>query len=269
MIDILEITSSQNKIIKDVKSLNRRKHRWEKQLFIIEGIKLIQEALENGIELKYILYTDKLLSTSEGLRFYEKIKDERKLIKLTNQIFNEISDTETPQGIIGVARFSTKDIGEIISKDKSFLVYLDEIQDPGNMGTIIRSGDAFNIDGLILSKGCVDPYNSKVVRATMGSIFRLPLYFCHEPVDYLSQMKKNKFKIITTDLEGQTPKKDFFMEKLIIVIGNEANGVSKDIGELSDTKVKIPMLGQAESLNAGVAASIIMYEAMKARSLEL
>lgn len=269
MIGILEITSLQNPLIKDIRSLDRKKDRWEKQLFIIEGIKLIQEALASGLDLKYILYSEKLLTTNEGTKFYEDIKDEENLLKVSNQVFREISNTESPQGVIGVGKFDIREIEEITKNEKSLFIYLDGIQDPGNMGTIIRSGDAFNIGGIILGGGCVDPYNPKVVRSTMGSIFRLPLYFCNNSLEFINKMRKSNFNIISSDLDGNPLSKELLREKSIVIIGNEARGVDKDLLQISNIRVRIPMPGKAESLNAGVAASIIMYEAMQARNLEL
>lgn len=269
MIKILEITSSKNKIIKEIKGLHKRKSRWDRQLFIVEGIKIVEEAIFNEIDLKYIVYTEKLLDSEEGLRFFESIQDKKNLIKTTDGILKEIADTENPQGVIGLVSFKKRSIDHIFESGHSFFLYLDEVQDPGNMGTIIRSGDAFNLDGIIVGKGSVDPYNPKVVRSTMGSIFRVPLYFPQEDLGFLKLAKEKGIKLITTSLEGDQLDQLDFSGKFLIIIGNEAKGVKKEIVNLSDISSKIPMPGEAESLNAGVAASIMMYEAMKARNLEL
>lgn len=261
---MMEITSSKNPLIKEIKSLYKRKDRWSNRLFIIEGIKIIEESIENNIDLKYIVYTDKLLSTEEGKTFFEKIKYYRGLVCVTESLFKEISDTENPQGVIGICSFEKRDIEEVYNMKNPSLLYLDEVQDPGNMGTIIRSCDAFNLDGIILGKGSVDPYNPKVVRATMGSIFRVPLYICEDSISTLLKLRENNINLLATSLEGSLPIYQIdYKEGFVLIIGNESKGVNNNILSLSNKLIKIPMPGGAESLNAGVAASIIMYEAMK------
>lgn len=172
---------------------------------------------------------------------------------------------------MGICEFNIRDFNEIVNLQKPFMLFLDGIQDPGNMGTIIRTADAFNIDGIILGEGCVDPYNSKVVRSTMGSIFRVPLYICKNSIESLLELKGKGFNIIATSLRGiSIYNVDFnFNKKFLCIIGNEANGVSPKILDFADRQIKIPMPGNAESLNAGVAASIIMYEAMRSRNMYL
>src|SRR5699024_2352277 len=194
-----------------------------------------------------------------------RIYNRDNIIKVTNKVFKEISDTENPQGILGVVRFNNNDFKDIEKLDKPSLLFLDEIQDQGNMGTIIRSGDAFNIDGIILGKGCVDPYNSKVIRSTMGSIFRLPIYMCEDILDCLQDFKDIGLDILATSLEGKPLYDKNLNNGFVCIIGNESRGVSKDILNMVQEEISIPMAGGAESLNAGVAASIIMYEVMKKR----
>ena len=263
---MLQITSSKNQIIKEVKNLYKRKDRWKEQLFIIEGIKIIEEALLNNVGLKYILITDKLQSTAEGSSFYERIKYNKNLVHITENVFKEICDTENPQGIIAIAEFQISNLEDLINKDNPAIIFLDGLQDPGNLGTIIRTCDAFNLDGIILGEGSVDPYNPKVVRATMGSIFRVPLVVSHNSLETLSKLQENEIKILSTSLEADLPIYDIkYREGFALVIGNESKGVDVQILNISDQLIKIPMPGSAESLNAGVAASIIMYEAMKGK----
>ena len=263
---MLHITSSKNQIIKEVKNLYKRKERWKEQLFVIEGIKIIEEAILNNIGLKYIFITDKFQSTPEGISFYESIQHNKNLIHITENLFKEISDTENSQGIIGIAQFQIFNLEDLINKDNQSLIFLDGLQDPGNLGTIIRTCDAFNLDGIILGEGSVDPYNPKVVRATMGSIFRVPLVVSNNSLETLSKLQESKIKILATSLETNSPIYDIdYKEGFALVIGNESKGVDQEILKLSDQLIKIPMPGFAESLNAGVAASIIMYEAMKGK----
>ncbi len=263
---MLEITSSKNPIIRKVKALYRKKNRWLEKLFIIEGIKMIEEALDSDMVIKYIFYSDVLLEVDGGTNFLDVIKDIKESIKLSKNVFKEISDLENPQGVLAVAEFKERNIEEIYKGGQSFVMFLDSLNDPGNLGTIIRTADAFNVDAIILGEGSVDPYNPKVVRSTMGSIFRVPLYIAKDNNIFFINMKKNNVDIITTSLSGKPLERKDFLEKFVLVIGNEANGVRNDIIERSTKEIKIPMPGKAESLNAGVAASIIMYEAMRSRN---
>lgn len=261
-----EVSSLKNPIIKEIKSLYNKKDRWNKSLFIIEGIKIIEEAIFNNIELKYIIITDKMFLSEDSKDFLEKAKDRYKIIKISENLFKEISDTENPQGIVSIAKFRIPDLSQIFNRENPALLFLDGVQDPGNMGTIIRTCDAFNLDGIIIGPGSVDPYNPKVVRATMGSIFRVPLYISNDSLKTIDDLSQGGLNIFSTSLEGSIPSYDIdYKEGFVLVIGNESNGVQDSIIKKSDKLIRIPMPGSAESLNAGVAASIIMYEAMKSK----
>lgn len=263
---MIQITSIKNPLIKEIKALYRKKDRIKNNAFIVEGIKIIEEMILNDYPLKNIIYTDQLLNSKDGSKFFEKIKELNNLVYVPNNVFKEISDTENPQGVLGVAKFEHKSLEDIIIKERPFLLYLDEVQDPGNMGTIIRTADAFNADGIIIQDGCVDPYNPKVVRATMGSIFRVPLYYTSDGSNGLIRLKDMGIEIYSTSLDDSIPIYDAnFNHSFVMVIGNESKGVSEEIFSISDKLIKIPMPGKSESLNAGVAASIIMYEVMKQR----
>lgn len=260
---MLDISSSHNPLIKEIKGLSRKKNRYEGRVFIVEGIKIIEEAIKSGIGIRHILFSEDFLDSKEGSIFYEKIKYRDNIVKVKSSLFTSISDTENPQGIMAVCEFNIRDLSSINHSSKRSIMFLDGIQDPGNLGTIIRTADAFNMDGIILGEGCVDPYNLKVVRSTMGSIFRVPLYLTNNSLDSLRGLKDKGFKIYSTSLDGKVLYENDFNEKFICVIGNEANGVNSEILDISDKLIKIPMPGNAESLNAGVAASIIMYETMR------
>lgn len=260
-----QITSSKNKLIKEIKSLYRKKGRQKQKSFLIEGIKIIEEAIENEYPIKHIIYTDYLMESEEGRKFFSKIEGFESLIYVPENIFKEISDTENPQGIIGVSNIVSRNIEEIYMNTKKSLLFLDGIQDPGNMGTIIRTADAFSMDGIIIREGSVDPYNPKVIRSTMGSIFRMPLYYS-KGIDELEKLKSKGVNIYSTALGGSIPIYSVdFKEDFVLIIGNESKGASEEVFSLSDKLIKIPMTGKAESLNAAVAASIIMYEVMKQR----
>lgn len=257
-----KITSKNNSIIKEIRSLSKKKYRWKNKLYIIEGIKLLDEALDNKVNLKHILFSQTLLDTNNGRALFKRLENHDKLIEVEDNIFTSLSDTENPQGILGLVEFEANDYKDLLNKEDIHLFYLDSVMDPGNLGTIIRSADAFNIDGIIMGEGSVDPYNPKVVRATMGSLFRVPLYF--DRGNILKDLKSNQYKIYTTYLKGGIANHRLdYKGNYIIVIGNESTGVREEIVNISDALIKIPIPGRAESLNAGVASSILMYEAAK------
>ncbi len=263
---MIEIKSSKNPLIKEVKSLYRKKERKKLSLFIVEGVKIVEEIIDRGYTYKNIIYTDYLLENKDGRRLMDKIENLEGLVRVPEHVFKEIADTESPQGILALVDFQLNRIDDLYQSQNKFLLYLDRLQDPGNMGTIIRTADAFNIDGIIISEGSVDPYNPKVARASMGSIFRVPLYFIGDGLEELRTFKEKKFRIYSSSLEDSMDIAHVdFKSNSIVVIGNEARGIREDIYELSDQLIKIPMPGDSESLNAGVAASIIMYQAMSQR----
>ncbi|QQY80373.1 TrmH family RNA methyltransferase [Keratinibaculum paraultunense] len=261
------IESPSNPIIKEIKSLYRKKDRWAKKKFIVEGINIVKECINNNYPLICIIYSDELLNVKGGWELFNRISSHPKLIHITNQLYREISNMENPQGIMGVSEFNINSIHEISLKEDSSLLLLDRLQDPGNMGTIIRSADAFGIDGIIITKGCVDVYNPKVIRSTMGSIFRVPIFYEDDPIFAINKLREEKVKIYATSLEGSIYIYEAnFKLPFLLVIGNESSGVSSNIYSVSDSLIKIPMIGDAESLNAAVASSIIMYESIRQRS---
>ena len=254
-------------MIKMIKGLYRRKERRTRKLFLIEGIKMIGECLDNDYPMESIIYCDGLLDMRGGEELFERIRDDRRLFKVSNRIYEEISDMETPQGILGIARFESNSTTDIEIGDNPFILLLDRVQDPGNMGAIIRTSDAFGIDGIIVTNGCVDTYNPKVVRATMGSIFRVPIYGVQNEIELINMFKDEGMALYVTALEGSMDIREVnFIRSCMLVIGNESSGVSRGIMELADNRVKIPMSGGAESLNVAVASSIIMYEGMRQRA---
>lgn len=255
------ITSNKNSIIKDVKSLKNKKNRDEKKSYFIEGIKMVEEALKEEADITTIFFSDEFIlreSTSSLVNIITASK--LKYFTIPEKLFKEISDTENPQGILAIVRQKDTILEKIINNNSS-LIILDKIQDPGNIGTIIRTADAAGFDGIIISKGSVDIYNPKVVRSTMGSIFRIPVYFSENLVDTIKTIQLKGTKVIAAHLKGNKNYFEFDMSGAIaIIIGNEANGISDDIAALADSLVLIPMAGKTESLNASVAASLLIYE---------
>ena len=242
------ITSKDNEIIKNIKKLKEKKYRLDS--YIVEGIKMVKEAINENQEIALI-----------AIREDFKIDFDTKKIKtvtISNKIFNDISDVKTPQGILAVIK---KNQNNQIETNSDYILALDSLQDPGNMGTIIRTADSANINQIIINKTTVDPYSPKVIRSTMGAIYRTNIIEVEDLKTTLREMKSKGFQIITTDLKATQSIYDInYNNKTVVVIGNEANGVSQEILQTADKKVIIPMLGKTESLNASIAASIMIYE---------
>ena len=254
------ITSKDNEIIKNIKKLKEKKYRDQTGEYIIEGIKLVQEAINENAKISKIVVCEDC-EADAGIPkdlMYEIAKYD--CIYVSKKIFEAISDVNTPQGILAVIKKCSEMPQQEILYNEDIIVVLDGVQDPGNLGTILRTVDSVNLKQIILSQKCADPYNPKVVRSTMGAIFRLNIIESKNIVETIKDIKKNKYKILTTSLEANESIYTANLNKKAIIIGNEANGVSDNVYAVSNEKLKIPMLGKAESLNASVAASIMMYE---------
>lgn len=242
------ITSKDNEIIKNIKKLKEKKYRLDS--YIVEGIKMVKEAINENQEIA-------LIAIREDFKIDFDTK-KIKIVTISNKIFNDISDVKTPQGILAVIK---KNQNNQIETNQEYILALDSLQDPGNMGTIIRTADSANINQIIINKTTVDPYSPKVIRSTMGAIYRTNIIEVEDLKATLKEMKLKGFQIITTDLKVTQSIYDInYNNKTVVVIGNEANGVSQEILQTADKKVIIPMLGKTESLNASIAASIMIYE---------
>lgn len=252
------ISSKDNELIKHIKKLKEKKYRDLNNEYIIEGTKLIKEAIEENTNIKQIVICDNCQNTDIIPKelMYEIAKYE--CIYVTEKIFKNISDVNTPQGILAIIEKNNKETQIDYSQD--IIVVLDDIQDPGNLGTILRTVDSIGLTQIIVSKGTADCYNPKVVRSTMGAIFRVKIIESEDLEKTLKEMKKHKFKITVSSLQTKNTIYDINYDKKVIVIGNEANGVEQKIQDIADEKIKIPMLGKTESLNASVATGIILYE---------
>lgn len=236
------IESLSNKRIKELNKLKTKKYRDQENLFLVEGYHLVSEAYNAGI-LKEVL----VLKDTE-------VSYDCNIIYTTEEVLKYLSDVDTPQNIIGVCnKIDNNKIGNKV-------VILDDIQDPGNLGTIIRSAVAFNFDTLILSNNSVDVYNPKVIRSTQGMLFKVNIIRC-EIDKKISELKDDGYRVLATSVtNGKDVKTLEKLEKLCIIMGNEGNGVSDKILSLADDFIYIKMNDACESLNVGVATSILLYE---------
>ena len=245
------IESIHNDIIKLIVSLKEKKNRDELSLFVVEGFKQVSEIPKNW-KIKFVLVTEK---------YKNFVAD--KLYITTDKIFKKICDTKTPQEILAVVEKKIFDTEQVLSNKGTFVV-IDTLQDPGNMGTIIRTAEAFGAKGIFVSKNSVDVYSDKVVRSTMGTIFNIPVIQECDIISLLTAMKKKNINVCAFSLDTNNTLSNFkFKNNNAIIIGNESNGISKDVLDIVDTKIKIDMFGKAQSLNAAVACSVALYEISK------
>lgn len=268
------IVSKSNEKVKFIKSLNDKKFRSKYKAFYLEGIKVVTEILNSkeAIDIMFIAYSeDLIISSNGGSKLLYRLEKETniEIIKLSESIFKYITDTVNPQGILAVVKIPKYNIKNEIDNTESDILILDKIQDLGNLGTIIRSADAFDIRLIICNSGTADIYAPKVVRSTMGSIFRVKVIYTNEILENINYLKYRKYSIVGTSLEANTYLNELdYKNKHVYILGNEANGVDKALINACDKLVKIEMESTAESLNVSVATSIILYEQYKNKNLK-
>ena len=251
---LVVIESKDNALFKNTRKLKERKYRTKENKYIIEGFRLVQEAFKAKCSIEYLIVNEH--GKDKINDYLQEYVDNIKIYELKNELFTQLVSTENTQGIIAVVNInnSIKDI------KGDFYLLCDKVQDPGNLGTILRTADSVNLKQIIVTKTTADSYNPKVVRSTMGAILRVKVIETDDLVATLKEIKKNKFKVVVTSLDTNDSVYDIEYNKKVIVIGNEANGVSKEVQAIADNRVKIPMLGKTESLNASVATGIMLYE---------
>lgn len=252
------ITSKDNELIKHVRKLKDKKYRDEYNEYVVEGIKIVEEAVKENVKIKQIIICNDTTKTYEIPTHIMLEIAKYECIYVTDKIFNLITQVTNPQGIMAIIEKNSEK--NQIDYTQDIILVLDDVQDPGNLGTILRTADSIGLNQIVVSKGTADAFNSKVVRSTMGAIFRIKIIETQDLIRTIKEMKKHHFKLMVTSLQTENSIYDINFNKKIIVIGNEANGVSKEIQDMADEKAKIPMLGRTESLNASVAAGIVMYE---------
>ncbi len=242
------LTSVNNPKVIRWRSLKERKGRIETGLFLVEGDRMTREALASSFHVDTVL-------VREDTPVPDGIPDQTSVCMLSSRVFSSVCDTRTPQGLAVVLRMKT------MPAQGPRLVALDRLQDPGNVGTILRTADAAGFDGLLLSPDCADVFSPRVLRASMGSIFRMGLSFPVSLPEALRQYRKKGYSVLSSQLDGEP----FYQRKnvsdhLILVIGNEGNGISSEVRTEATHHLCLPMRGGAESLNAAIAAAVMMYD---------
>ena len=258
------ITSISNAQVKQVCAyVQKAKERRRDGIFVVEGRKMFEEAPAERIEKVYATQTfyDKHINDNIGAKLSETGFE-----LVSEEVFAKMSDTKTPQGVLCLVKWPQYTLEDLLIRKDGVFVVLEDLQDPGNLGTIIRTGEGAGIAGVIMTRETVDIFNPKTIRATMGSIYRVPFVYVADIAEAISQLKTAGIAVYAAHLKGQQYYDAFdYTGGSAFLIGNEGNGLKEQTANLADTYVRIPMTGQVESLNAAVATTLFMYEAARQR----
>lgn len=260
------ISSTANARVKNIVSLQKKgKERRQQGLFVIEGRKLFEEVLRDAPTALHEVYVTEAYLEVENQR---KALGEVSYETVSDNVMKAMAETMEPQGILATVRIPSYDKNELLAKEDAVWIALEDLRDPGNLGTILRTAEAAGVTGVLLSANSVDMYNPKVVRSTMGAIFRVPHFYAEDFLEELDGLKQCGATLYAAHLMGtQYYDEPEYSGRSVILIGNEANGLSEDASGKADCLVKIPMEGKAESLNAAVATSLFVYEAYRKRRI--
>lgn len=255
---VFEIKSSSNQRYKFIKSLKKKKDRYENGLFCVEGKKGVADAVNSDFEIKCIAVSEDLYDKSDDICGFGG-----DIYIIADNIFESLCDTSTPQGILAVIAMKKNILKN--TRGCSY-IYCDHINDPGNLGTIIRTADAGGMDGVLLSPGCVDLYSPKTIRSSMGSFFHIPVY---ENIDIkrLTELSEAGYRILSSALDENAVdyREADYTGSAVLALGNESGGISGELRSISDEFVRIPIYGRAESLNVSIAGAVFIYEFVRNR----
>lgn len=260
------ITSFANPKVKQVVAWQTKaKERRKTGIFLAEGIKMFEEAPQEWIQEVYII-EEILLKLEKNSTIYVKLQ-EVGYETVSEEVFGKMSDTQTPQGILTVLKRPDYGLDALLQVKNPLFVVLEDLQDPGNLGTIVRTGEGAGVTAVLMSKNTVDIFNPKTIRATMGSIYRVPFLYVDSLEDTIKSLHNSGVKTYAAHLKGENYYDSFsFEEGTAFFIGNEGNGLKQSTADLADAYLKIPMEGQVESLNAAIATSLLMYEVHRQRA---
>ncbi|MDI6744985.1 MAG: RNA methyltransferase [Thermodesulfovibrionales bacterium] len=262
----IQIISTSNPKIKEALDIKNKRSKYKHTAFIIEGPHLVETALTSGNKINAVFFTDSFRAKKDGQKILREIaKKTDEIFEVTEQIMNKLADTETPQGIIAIASYAMKNLEEIKFKTTPLVVAVDGVQEPGNLGAIIRTADAAGADAVIILSGTCDVFMQKTIRATAGSIFNIPIIYANTD-NLFRWLKANGIMVIATALDsGKSIFNTDLKKSIAFVFGNEARGVSGEVKRKADMILKIPILGRAESLNVSASAAVCLYETVRQR----
>jgi TrmH family RNA methyltransferase len=246
-------------------ALKARSGREKNHAFAVEGVRVVEEALDGGIDLKFAVVSPTLEDSKRGRALAERLHAVTTVRQVSERDLRALTETDAPQGVIAVARIPSYTLAEQRPQARARVLVLDAVQDPGNLGTLIRSADAFGAACVISLPGTVDYWNSKVVRSAAGATFHLPLINARED-EVWSWLEANQFGIYGADMNGQDARSAETSGRVALIVGNEGSGLRKDTRAHVQHAIAIPMPGRAESLNVAVAAAILLYELSRDKS---
>ncbi len=255
------ITSTSNPQVKRLLQLQKKsKARNEEDVFVVEGLRMFAEVPQERVEKVYVS------ETLFNMKKHDLNWEEFPLEILSDSVFKHVSDTQTPQGVLCIVKQKKYDLAALLNIENPHFIVLDNLQDPGNLGTIVRTAEGAGVDAVFMSRDCVDIYNPKTIRSTMGSIYRMPTIYIEDTVNLLEIFKEKGIKSYAAHLDGKNSyDKEDYCRGTAILIGNEGNGLRDEVSQKADIWVRIPMEGQVESLNAAIAASVFMFEVARQR----
>lgn len=264
------ITSTSNQQMKNVSALLKKsKERKNTKTFVVEGPRMVVEASVEALKAVYV--AESFASNTENTTVLSELKSKCEKAHaiyeiVADNVFKSVSDTQTPQGIMAVVSMPEYDLEQLLYGENTHLLILESIQDPGNLGTMVRTGEGAGVTGIIMNKTTVDLFNPKTIRSTMGSIYRVPFYVTEDLARTMKELQAKGISLYAAHLKGEHAyDEEDYTGACGFLIGNEGNGLSDEIANLADTYIKIPMEGQVESLNAAISATLLMYEANRQR----
>ena len=255
------ITSTGNQQMKNITALMKKaKTRKEQDLFVVEGKKMYEEVPAEWLDKIYV--SESFLQEEDAA----KLLDGREYEVVSDSVYKSISDTQTPQGIMCLVKMPHYELSELLCGDDTHLLIVESIQDPGNLGTMLRTGEGAGITGIIMNRTTVDLFNPKTIRSTMGSIYRVPYFVSDNLKETIASVKGEGVTVYAAHLKGKMQHDEpNYCQATAFLVGNEGNGLSDEIADMADTYIRIPMEGQVESLNAAISAALLMYETNRQR----
>lgn len=257
------VASRQNALVKELRRAFHQSQPAGDGSIAIESVRMIEEAIRSGLRLRAVFFSESARERAQ--RLLPQISSHVESLLLPDEVFQSAVATETPQGVAALVKLKTHKLEEVLSADDPLILFAAGVQDPGNLGTVIRSAEAFGAAGVLVGAGTVSPYNPKVVRASAGSLFRLPVVEV-EFAGVVESLRRRGIRLLATSSHKGTPidQVDLTTANLVL-IGNEGAGLPKDVLRSVDEQIAIPHAANVESLNAGVAAAIVLYEASRQR----
>jgi RNA methyltransferase, TrmH family len=260
------ITSKDNSVIKRLRSLSDPKQRKKEHAFLIEGVKMVEEALRDKAGVSMVVAAPSLVQHhGKGVL---KLAENRgvDILWISSALMDALSESKTPQPVMAVVKMQEHSLDSLFSRDPGLIILAHQLQDPGNLGTIIRTAEAVGASGIAITPNTVDPFNAKAIRASMGSILRLPIVHIGNIVSFMKTCKQKGYQTVATVLTGDRTYFDIDLKKpTVVILGQEGAGLPQEVTSNIDLQIRIPMADTIDSLNVATAAAVILYEAMRQR----